>query len=123
MSRYVFNTMQPYEFAADRYLSLQTRLALGGMLFDRVPLLQKLGWRERLTFNAFWGDLSPGNRDFNKAQQLIAPNKKPFMEAGIGVENIFHLFSIDYVKRLNYLNSPGATGNRSGVFLGMKVVF
>lgn len=123
MSRYVFNTMQPYEFAADRYLSLQTRLALGGMLFDRVPLLQKLGWRERLTFNAFWGDLSPGNRDFNKAQQLIAPNKKPFMEAGIGVENIFHLFSIDYVKRLNYLNSPGAAGNRSGVFLGMKVVF
>lgn len=123
MSRYVFNTMQPYEFTADRYLSLQTRLALGGMLFDRVPLLQKLGWRERLTFNAFWGDLSPSNRDFNKAQQLIAPNQKPFMEAGIGVENIFHLFSIDYVKRLNYLNSPGAAGNRSGVFLGMKVVF
>lgn len=123
MSRYVFNTMQPYEFAADRYLSLQTRLALGGMLFDRVPLLQKLGWRERLTFNTFWGDLSPSNREFNKAQQLIAPNNKPFMEAGIGVENIFHLFSIDYVKRLNYLDSPGAAGNRSGVFLGMKVVF
>ncbi|MDX2281554.1 MAG: DUF5686 family protein [Saprospiraceae bacterium] len=123
MSRYVFNTMQPYEFAADRYLSLQTRLALGGMLFDRVPLLQKLGWRERLTFNTFWGDLSQSNHDFNEAQQLIAPNKKPFMEAGIGVENIFHLFSIDYVKRLNYLDSPGAAGNRSGVFLGMKVVF
>lgn len=123
MSRYVFNTMQPYEFAADHYVSLQSRLAMGGMLLDRVPLMQKLGWRERLTFNAFWGDLSLKNRDFNKAQMLIAPNNSPFMEAGIGVENIFHLFSIDYIKRLNYLTSPGAAGNRSGVFLGMKVVF
>ena len=123
MSRYVFNTMQPYEFAADRYLSLQTRLAFGGMFFDRVPFLQKLGWRERLTFNTFWGDLSPANRDFNAAQHLIAPNGKPFMEAGAGIENIFHLFSVDYMQRLNYLDSPGARGNRGGIFLGMKVVF
>lgn len=123
MSRYVFNTMQPYEFAADRYVSLQTRLSLGGMLFDRVPFLQKLGWRERLTFNAFWGDVSPANRNFNTAQHLASPNGKPFMEAGVGVENIFHLFSIDYVRRLNYLDSLGAAGNRSGLYLGMKVVF
>ncbi len=123
MSRYTFNTMQPYEFAADRYVSLQARLALGGMLFDRVPLLQKLGWRERLTFNAFWGDLRPDNRDFNAAQQLVAPNTGPFMEAGAGVENIFHLLSIDYIQRLSYRSTPGAAGNRSGVFLGMKVVF
>ncbi len=123
MSRYVFNTMQPYEFAADRYLSFQSRLALGGMLLDRIPLLQKLGWRERLMFNAFWGDLRQANRDFNVAQHLESPHGKPFMEAGIGIENIFHLFSIDYVRRLNYLNSPGASGNRSGIYLGMKVVF
>ncbi|HRI59401.1 MAG TPA: DUF5686 family protein [Saprospiraceae bacterium] len=123
MSRYVFNTMQPYEFAADRYASLQTRLSLGGMLFDRVPFLQKLGWRERLTFNAFWGDINPANRSFNTTQHLAAPNGNPFMEAGVGVENIFHLFSIDYVQRLNYLDSPGAAGNRSGIYLGMKVVF
>lgn len=123
MSRYAFNTMQPYEFAADRYLSLQSRLAFGGMLFDRIPFLQKLGWRERLTFNAFWGDVSKANRDFNTAQHLVAPNGHPFMEAGAGVENIFHLFSIDYLLRLNYLDLPSAAGNRHGIFLGMKVVF
>ncbi len=123
MSRYVFNTMLPYEFAADRYASLQTRLALGGMLFDRVPVLQKLGWRERLTFNAFMGNMSEANRNFNATQHLVVPNGKPFMEAGAGVENIFHLFSIDYVRRLNYLNPSGVGGNRGGVFFGMKLVF
>lgn len=123
MSRYAFNTITPYEFSADRYLSLRSRLALGGMIFDRVPLLQKLGWRERLTFNAFWGDLSVANRTFNAPQNSVAPAARPFMETGVGIENIFHLLSIDFVKRLNYLDSPGAAGNRTGVYFGLKTFF
>ena len=123
MSRNVFNTMTPYEFSADRYVSLRSRLALGGMLFDHVPFLQKLGWRERLTFNAFWGDLSSENRAFNAAQNPLAPNSQPFMEAGAGIENIFHLFSIDVMRRLNYLDAPGAAGNRTGIYFGLKTFF
>jgi hypothetical protein len=123
MSRNVFNTMTPYEFSADRYVSLRSRLALGGMLFDKIPFLQKLGWRERLTFNAFWGDLRTENRTFNAAQNPLAPNGQPFMEAGAGIENIFHLFSIDVMRRLNYLDAPGAIGNRVGIYLGLKTFF
>lgn len=123
VSRYVFNTMRPFEFTADRYLSLQTRLALGGMLFDRIPLLQQLGWRERFTFNAFWGDIRQANRDYNAAQHLVTANGAPFMEAGAGIENIFNLFSIDYIRRMNYRGIPSAQGTLSGLFLGMKVVF
>jgi hypothetical protein len=123
MSRNLFNTMTPYEFSADRYASLRSRLALGGMIFDHIPLLQKLGWRERMTFNAFLGDLTQANKDFNVAQKPIAPNTKPFMEVGLGIENIFHLFSIDVMKRLNYLDSPGAIGNKTGVYLGLKTFF
>lgn len=44
------------EFVSDRYISLHTRLHIGGLLLDRVPLLQRLGWRERLSFNSYWGD-------------------------------------------------------------------
>jgi hypothetical protein len=123
IQRSAFNTMVPFEFAADRFLSLKTRFSLGGILLDRIPYLQKLGWRERLTFNSFWGDLTPANRKFNSEQHLIEANQHPFAEAGIGIENIFHILSIDYIRRLNYLNSPNLQGNTGGVFLGMKAVF
>jgi hypothetical protein len=124
MSRYVFNTMLPYEFFADRYVSLTSRLSLGGIIFDRIPLLQRLGWRERLTYNAFLGDLSPANQAFNREQHFTPlRNKHPFMEAGFGVENIFHLFSIDFIHRLSYLHSTGARANGNGIYIGMNVLF
>lgn len=123
MSKYVFNTMLPYEFIADRYVSINSRLSLGGIIFDRIPLLQRLGWRERFTFNAFMGDLSPANQAFNRDQHFTPLRKHPFMETGFGVENIFHLFSIDFMHRLTYLHSQGAHANGSGIFLGMNVLF
>jgi len=33
--------------------------------------------------------------------------KDPYLEAGVGVENIFKILRIDYVWRLTYLNHPG----------------
>jgi hypothetical protein len=41
-SRYLFNTMLPYEYASDQFASLHTRLYTGGMLFDKIPLLNKM---------------------------------------------------------------------------------
>jgi len=123
MSSNAFNTMTPYEFTADRYISYRSRLSLGGTIFDLIPIIQKLGWRERFTFNAFWGDLTPANRAFNKAINPVTADKDPFIEAGVGIENILHLFSLDLVRRFNYLDSPGAVGNRIGVYFGLKTFF
>jgi len=123
MSKYVFNTMLPYEFITDRYVSMNSRLSLGGIIFDKVPFLKHLGWRERFTYNAFMGDLSPANQAFNRDQHFTPLRKHPFMEAGFGVENIFHLFSIDFIHRLTYQHSQGAHANGNGIFFGMNVLF
>ncbi len=120
-SRYAFNTMLPYEFVADRYASLNSRLSLGGLLLDRIPLLEKLGWKERLSFNTYWGSLSNDNVQFNKMNNFKTIEKAPFMEAGVGIENIFHLLSIEYLWRLNYLDDPQTI--RGGVFAGVTFVF
>lgn len=37
--------------------------------------------------------------------------KAPYMEASIGIENIFKAVRIDYVWRLNYLKHPGIQNN------------
>jgi len=120
-SKYQFNTMAPYEFATDRYISLHTRFYLGGVLFDKIPLLQKWGWRERFSFNAYWGDMSKANQDYNKNSNFNLMGKQPFMEASAGIENIFHILSIEYYRRLNYLNNPYA--RRDGIYLGLTLSF
>jgi hypothetical protein len=120
-SRYLFNTMSPYEFSADQYLSLHTRLNLGGLLLDHIPMIQKLGWRERFSFNAYWGAMREENKVYNKTANIPLMNKGPFMEASAGIENIFHLLSIEYYRRLSYLNT--AQSNRGGVYLGFTLIF
>ncbi|MEO9020793.1 MAG: DUF5686 family protein [Ginsengibacter sp.] len=120
-SKYQFNTMAPYEFAADKYVSLHTRFYLGGLLFDNIPLLRKWGWRERFSFNSFWGSMSQANRDYNKNSNFNVTGKEPFMEASVGIENIFHIISIEYYRRLNYLNNLYA--RRDGIYMGLTLTF
>ncbi|WP_394767415.1 DUF5686 family protein [Ferruginibacter sp.] len=120
-SKYQYNTMAPYEFATDRYISLHTRFYLGGALFDKIPLLQKLGWRERFSFNAYWGDMSKANIEYNKSSNFNLIGSAPFMEASVGIGNIFHVLSIEYYRRLNYLNNPYS--KRDGIYLGLTVAF
>jgi hypothetical protein len=119
-SRYLFNTMLPYEYAADQFVSLHTNLYTGGMLFDKIPLLNKMGLRERFTFNMYMGSMTNANKTYNNSAGFLVTGHKPFMETGAGVENIFHLVSLYYFWRL----TPGSPqSEKSGLFLGLKVAF
>ncbi len=120
-SKYSFNTMTPYEFVADRYVSLQTRLTLGGLLLDEIPLLQRLKWRERFTFNSFWGDMTTTNLKYNEQSNVLTTGNNPFAEAGIGIENIFHVLSIEYIRRLNHLQNNYA--QKGGWYAGVTLNF
>jgi hypothetical protein len=120
-SRYLFNTMVPYEFAADEYISLYTRFYLGGAFFSKIPFIKKLGWRERFSFNAYAGTMTAANRNYNKDVSFKVPDKIPFMEAGVGIENIFHVFSVDYYQRLSAFNKSNAPNG--GIFIGLNITF
>lgn len=120
-SRYKFNTMLPYEYAADKYLSLHTRLYTGGMLFDNIPYLNRLGLRERYSFNLFMGSMTDANQTYNNTAHFSVTANKPFMETGVGVENIFHLLSVDYFWRLSKSNDVSV--HKDGLFLGLKLAF
>lgn len=120
-SKYQFNTMTPYEFAADHYVSLHTRFYLGGLLFDNIPLLRKWGWRERFSFNSYWGGMSQANQNYNEGSNFNVTGIDPFMETSVGIENIFHVISIEYYRRLNYLNNPFA--RKDGIYVGLTLTF
>lgn len=53
--------MNAMEFMNDEYASWDVTYYLNGFLFNRVPLLKKLKWREVLSFRGLYGNLSDKN--------------------------------------------------------------
>jgi hypothetical protein len=105
--------MNYYEFVADRYVTFAGEQHFEGLLWNQLPLLRKLKWKEVLTGRVAWGTLSPDNMQLNQTlltdtdgstflQQVKAPSRVPYLEAGAGLYNIFKVLRVDAIWRLNY---------------------
>ena len=113
-----YNLMNFLEFVSDRYASINIDQHFGGFFFNKVPLLRKLKWRETASFKGLWGSVGNNNNpllnsavyrfpvDGNGVPITYALGAKPYMEASVGVENIFKFVRVDFVKRLSYLDHP-----------------
>lgn len=101
-NRYFFNNMNLLEFSADQYLSLNFQYFFGGLLMDKLPLIKKLKWRELVTANVFYGNMSVANRNFNKLNVIDYAYPIPYVEAGVGIENIFKFIRADFIWRLTH---------------------
>ncbi|HFA51650.1 MAG TPA: carboxypeptidase-like regulatory domain-containing protein [Bacteroidetes bacterium] len=111
-----FNMMNYQEFVNDAYVSVSYEHYFNGFFFNRIPLFRKLKLREVATFKAIYGQLSDKNNP-NKNPALIqfveengvpityTLEEKPYMEASVGVMNIFKFGRIDFLRRLNYLDN------------------
>lgn len=111
--RYGFNLMNYYEFVADRYATAALEQHFEGLLFNQLPLIRKLKWKEVLTARMAYGTLTDANRAVNNVtvpltdgtfydQVISAPDQAPYLEAGVGIYNIFKIIRIDGIWRLNY---------------------
>lgn len=98
----VFNTMNFFEFVSDEFASVNLNHHFMGFIFNRIPIVKRLKWREVVTFQAVYGNLSKKNNYIKEGNDFSYLNSKPFMEAGFGIENIFKLFRVDFLYRLNY---------------------
>ncbi|MFV0312862.1 MAG: DUF5686 family protein [Dysgonomonas sp.] len=104
--------IEPLEFVHDAQASWEIYYHMGGWFLNRVPFLKVLKWREVFGFRGFIGSLNNKNNPEHNRNLLIFPqdtyttNRGPYIEYNIGIENIFKLFRIDYVRRINYLDHP-----------------
>ena len=129
----MYNLINNMEFLNDRYASMMLSWDMNGKLFNRIPLLKKLKWREYIAINTLWGDLSPKNNPFLEENQgsdrlmyfptgcNIMDHNQPYVELVVGVHNIFKLFHVDLVRRLNYLDLP--TSHKWGVRYIFRLTF
>jgi len=128
-----FNLINNMEFLNDRYASLDASWDLNGKIFNRIPLLKKLKWREYIGVKALWGKLTDKNNPYleqnaNSSVLMQFPEgcyvmdpHKPYVELIAGVHNIFKLLHVEYVHRCNYNELP--TAHKNGVRLMMRLTF
>ncbi|WP_018338506.1 MULTISPECIES: DUF5686 and carboxypeptidase-like regulatory domain-containing protein [Butyricimonas] len=112
---YAFSCMNFYEFASDLWGAVFWEHHFRGFFLSKIPLMKRLKWREVATVKALWGRLSDKNNGSlpNTDAVLLFPDgmssvSKPYIEAGVGVENILRLIRVDAIWRLTH------RGDRSG---------
>lgn len=128
---YAFSCMNYYEFATDSWVALFFEHHFNGWLLGRIPLMKKLRWREVVLFKGVWGTLSRRNdatRPGSSAPLLfpvgMSSVDKPYLEAGVGIENICRFFRVDCIWRLTHRNpEPGQKVQNFSVNLSLRLTF
>ena len=128
-----FNLINNMEFLNDRYASAEIRWDLNGKIFNRLPLIRRLKWREFIGIKCLWGHLTDKNNPFLAENQnndvlmvfpegcYVMDSKRPYWELSLGIHNIFKILHVEYVRRLNYLDLP--TANKHGVRFTFRASF
>ena len=128
-----FNLLTSMEFMNDRFVSVDMNWDMQGKIFNRIPLIKKLRWREYVGAKMLWGALSDKNNpwlernaqstilmEFPEGSYLLDP-KVPYWEISLGIRSIFRFFQIEYVRRMNYNNH--SHGHKNSVRLGFTLMF
>jgi len=118
-----YNLMNFMEFVSDRYISLNIDHSFNGFFLNKIPLLNKLQLREAASFKALYGTVGSDNLPERRPTGLFdfpvdtrgrrcmhTLDRGPYIEASMGISNIFKVLRVDVVRRFTYLDLPGTTG-------------
>lgn len=109
-----YNLMNFLEFVSDHYAGVDIEHHFNGFIFNKIPYLKRLKWREILTAKVLYGGLRAEN-DPAKDPALIkfplldgqastfALGNQPYIEAGFAIGNIFKFLRVDAIERFSYL--------------------
>jgi hypothetical protein len=125
-----YNLMNFFEFITDKSVFFKMEHHFNGAIFNRIPLMKKLKWREFCEGRAVLGGISQKNIDliprWDDKSIEVTPidnriNRDPYVEVAYGIENIFKVLQVVAVHRITQLNNPGV--RRFGIKIGMSVSF
>ncbi len=114
---YRFTFMNGHQYAADRYITLHADWNGMGVLFNLIPGVRFLHLRELAEIKLAYGGLSKGHMFTEGLQPLTIP----YVEAGVGIGNIFRLIDVYAVWRLTNRSDTTTPlwGIRARIQIGM----
>lgn len=128
-----FSMMRSMEFVADEYIRFAFEHQLEGFILNKIPLIKKLKLREIWGGKMFYGRLSDANNPYISKDVVhfdrdadghimthVLDNKIPYWEGKVGIDNIFRLLRVEYIRRLNYTGLPNVDKDRYRVSLHLN---
>lgn len=124
-ARYHFNLLHHSSFVSDIYAHAHIYFSTYGMIFNHIPLIKKLKLREIYSFKIFYGKLQNKKHGeiFEMPDYLREPTLIPYMEAGVGIANLFKCLQIEYVFRINQKELYNDFSARHGIRMRFAVGF
>ena len=121
-NKYAFNMMNRWEFVHDKYAGVNVEHNIGNGIFRLFP---KLRFRQFWTAKAMWGSLSDKNKalNFKQGHSFQTLDGKTYLELGTGIDNIFHLFRIDFIWRVLPSTLPKTGDKTFGIFGSFRLAF
>ncbi len=119
---FAYNMMNRWEFVHDRFAGINFEHNVGNGIFRLFP---KLRWRQFWTAKALWGSLSPENKaiNFKQGHSFQSLDGKTYLELGTGIDNIFHVFRLDFIWRVLPSTLPKVGDKTFGIFGSFRFVF
>lgn len=99
--QYRFSLMDNLEFAADRYLTLHAFWNMQGLLFNRIPWVNRLNLREIVSCKMAYGMLSDRHSHILALPSTLKEPSVPYVEVGVGIANIFRVLTVQSLWRVS----------------------
>ena len=121
-NQYAFNTMNKYEFISDKYVGVYLEHNIGNGIFRLFP---KLKFRQLWTAKTLWGSLSNANvaLNFKEGSNFQTLNGRTYLELGTGIDNILHVFRVDFIWRVLPATLDKKGDHPFGIFGSFRLSF
>jgi hypothetical protein len=103
---FAYNMMNEFEFANDQFASFWLDHHFDGKILNRIPLINKLKFREVFIFKYMIANTSQKNLDLMALPDEMTALNGHYIEMGFGIENILKLARFDFLWRMTQRNKP-----------------
>jgi hypothetical protein len=111
-----FNLLNFYELITDQWVRGGAEWHAEGFIFNHLPILRRLGWREVASVQGVYGTWDDRHEVLLELPESTSGLNGVYWEVSAGVENIFQFLRIDAVRRMDGAENPalGIWGWRMG---------